>query len=112
MLIINICFSLYTNMQILRNSHDNQFLYFNSKYKINTDFLTTDPSKWDNDKHFTKSTGIVTNINVVNDVPERGNNLIEKYNTKITYDETHKQYFLQVVCDFCNKYPDSKKCTN
>ncbi|CAI6371337.1 unnamed protein product [Macrosiphum euphorbiae] len=37
--------------------------------------------------------------------------LIEEYNTTITNDEIQKQYLLQVVWDYRNKYPDSKKST-
>jgi hypothetical protein len=84
---------------------------FFERFKINTDFLTTDPSKWDGDENFNKSTAIVNNINVVNDIAERGVKLIKEYNTKITNDEIQKQYLLQVVCDYCNKYPNSKKST-
>jgi len=43
------------------------------------------------DENFKKSTAIVTNINVVNDIAERGVKLIEEYNTKITHDEIQKQ---------------------
>jgi len=86
-------------------------MQFFKRFKINTDFLTTDPSKWNDDEHFKKSTADVTNINVVNDIAERGVKLIEEYNTKFTNDETQKQYLLKVVCVYCNKYPDSKKNT-
>jgi hypothetical protein len=40
-------------------------MQFFKRFKINTDFHTTDPSKWNDDEHFKKSTAIVTNINVV-----------------------------------------------
>lgn len=48
---------------------------------------------------------------VVNDIAEKGVKLIEEYNTITTNDETQKQYLLNIVCDYCNKYPDSKKST-
>jgi len=37
-------------------------MQFFKRFKINTDFLTTDPSKWNDDGHFKKSTAIFTNI--------------------------------------------------
>lgn len=58
-----------------------------------------------------KSTAVVNYINVVNDIAKRGFKLIEEYNTKITNGEIQKQYLLQVVCDYRNKYPGSKKST-
>jgi len=39
-------------------------MQFFKRFKINTNFLTLDPSKWNDDENFKKSTAIVTNINV------------------------------------------------
>jgi len=65
-------------------------MQFFERFKINTDFLTIDSSKWDDDDIFEKSTAIATNINVVINIAERGVSHIEEYNTKITNGEMQK----------------------
>jgi len=66
---------------------------------------------WENNEDYNKALSILKNIPVINDVAERGVKLIEDYNNKITKDESQKQYLLQVVSDYCKKYPDHRKET-
>ena len=81
------------------------------RFAINTTFLNEDPLMWANNEDYNKALSILKNIPVINDVAERGVKLIEDYNNKITKDESQKQYLLQVVSDYCKKYPDHRKET-
>ncbi|KAL4092416.1 hypothetical protein QTP88_026917 [Uroleucon formosanum] len=81
------------------------------RFAINTDFLKLDPSTWRSNEDFQKLIVLLKKIPVINDVAERGVQLIEEYNDKITKDESQKQYLLQVVSDYRKKFPDHKKET-
>lgn len=54
---------------------------------------------------------MVQQLKVVNDTAERSIKLIEDYNSIITKNEDQKQFLLQVVRNYRQKYPDSKKST-
>jgi len=82
-----------------------------NRFKINTDFISIDPSSWQNNERYKKAAAIIKNIPVVNDVAERGFKLIEEYNNKITKNKSQNQYLLQVVYDYRKTYPDSNKGT-
>ena len=48
------------------------------------DFLDLDPKLWNENDQYKKSKELVNNINVVNDIAERGVKLIEDYNKLLT----------------------------
>jgi len=75
------------------------------------DFLDLDPKLWNENYQYKKSKELVNNINVVNDIVERGVKLIEDYNKLLTKNEDQKQYLLQVVSEYRQKFPDCKKST-
>jgi len=59
-----------------------------------------------------KSKELVNNINVVNDIAERGIKLIKDYNNKLlTKNEDQKQYLLQVVSEYRQQFPNCKQST-
>lgn len=71
-----------------------------------------EPEEWINNTAYKEGSNIVVHIRVVNDVVERGVKLIEEYNSILTQDEEQKQYhLLQIVKDYKNNNPDSKKST-
>lgn len=104
------------NVNELLDKEIDDFICVNTKklfkrFAINTIFLNEDPLKWANNEDYNKALLVLKNIPVINDVAERGVKLIEDYNNKITKDESQKQYLLQVVSDYCKKYPDHRKET-
>lgn len=54
---------------------------------------------------------MVQQLKVVNDTAERSMKLIENYNSIITKNEDQKQFLLQVVRNYHQKYPNRKKST-
>lgn len=88
----------------------NTNLFF-ERFEIDKSFLLEEPEKWNNNKAFLEGANTVSNIQVVNDTAERAVKLITEYNSILTKDENQKQYLLQIVKDYNNKYPDSKKST-
>lgn len=84
---------------------------FFNRFGISMDFLDLDPTLWNENEQYKKGRELVNNIRVVNDVAEREVKLMEDYNKIITKNEEQKQYLLQVVCDYCQRFPDCKKST-
>lgn len=104
------------NVNELLDKEIDDFICVNTKklfkqFAINTIFLNVDPLKWANNEGYIKALLVLKNILVINDVAERGVKLIEDCNNKITKEESQKQYLLQVVSDYCKKYPDHRKET-
>ena len=60
---------------------------------------------WETDDDFQTAKKIVENIKVVNDTAERGVQLIDEYNKKLSTNEEPKQYILQVVSEYRKKIP-------
>lgn len=71
--------------------------------------MRKNPDVWENDENYRKALKIVQNINVNNDVAERGVKLIKDYNKILTRKEEGKQYLLQVVTDYRRKHPSHTK---
>jgi hypothetical protein len=63
------------------------------------DFLDLYPKLWNENDQYIKGKELVNNLNVVNDIAERGVKLIEDYSKLITKSEDMKQYLLQVVSE-------------
>ena len=75
------------------------------------EFISTDPSLWDDREDFQAATAYVDSMHVCNDFAERGVALIQKYNSTLTKDEDQKQYLLQVFEAHRKKFPNSTKAT-
>lgn len=68
-----------------------------------------DPSQWPTIDSFNNGKYICRNIKVVNDTAERFVQLFTNYNLILTKDESQKQYLMQVVRDYTEKYPSANK---
>lgn len=75
------------------------------------EFLDIDPKLWNENDQYKKGKKLVNNLHVVNDIAERGVKLIEDYNKLMTKNEDQKQYLLQVVSEYRQRFPDCKKST-
>lgn len=86
-------------------------LKFFTRFNLSTSFLDLEPQLWDTDENYKISFHMVQQLKVVNDTPDRSIKLIEDYNNIITKNEEQKQFLLQVVRNYRQKYPDSKNST-
>jgi len=84
---------------------------FFERFGIDKSFVHEEPEKWIHNAANKEGANIVANIHVFNDTAERGVKLITEYNSILTNDEDQRQYLLQIVKDYKNKYPDAKKST-
>lgn len=75
-----------------------------SRYEIDTEFLNKDPTEWLYDDGYNHGKNILSHLKVANDNAERGVKLMEDFNRSFTHDEETKQYALQVVADYRQKY--------
>lgn len=82
-----------------------------TKLDVDIGFLNHSPDLWDMNDSYLKAQETFRNLNVVNDVAERGVKLIQDFNGLLTVDEEQKQFLLQCVEDHRKQYPDSKKAT-
>lgn len=80
---------------------DRTFTLFNVLHEngeqMAKEFLNLNPSLWSNNKSYVELKKRSYNMNVVNDVAERGVSLAEKYNETLTKDEDQKQLLLRSV---------------
>lgn len=74
-----------------------------------TDFLDSDPSQWEGSEEFKENSLVCHNLFVVNDTAERGVKFMKDFNRILTNDEEEKQFLLQVVESYRNRYPSYKK---
>jgi hypothetical protein len=81
------------------------------RFKVDDNFLLTEPSEWNNDANYRKAREILSNLKVVNDVAERNIKLISDYHDVLTKNENQKQCILQIVSDYRKRFPDSNKST-
>lgn len=79
--------------------------------KLRSEFLTVDPSEWDNRADYREALNVVESLKVVNDSAERAVALMQKFNSILTKNEDQKQYILQVVERHQDKFPNSLKKT-
>lgn len=81
------------------------------RLEMETDFLLFDPSVWNEREDYKAAVQKCQDVQVVNDSAERAVKLITDYNRSLTHDEDDRQYLLQVVEFYRQKYPDYKKST-
>uniref|UniRef100_A0A0K8VFP7 Uncharacterized protein n=1 Tax=Bactrocera latifrons TaxID=174628 RepID=A0A0K8VFP7_BACLA len=84
---------------------------FFTRFDISDEFLNIDPSQWHKNEDFINALNLVKKLKVVNDPSERGVKLMEDYNNLFTKNEEQKKYVLQVVNEYRQKFPDSRKQT-
>lgn len=82
---------------------------FFKRFEISTDFLQNEPSEWNQIAEYKNAKEMLSNLQVVNDFSERGVKLMKDFNKSITKDEETKQFLLQVVSDYRQKYPSHSK---
>jgi len=80
-----------------------------NQINTSTRFFDLDPQLWDTDDKYKIGFNIVQSSKVVNDATGRSIKLIEDYNSIIAKNEDQKQYLLQVVRDYRQKYPKYQK---
>ena len=72
-------------------------------------FIKKPPGQWTGDPVFNRFCELAARMTVVNDVNERGNSLIEKYNDMLTKKEEQKQFILQLVANHRKILPTPSK---
>ena len=72
-------------------------------------FIKKPPEQWTDDPVFNRFCELAARMTVVNDVDERGNSLIEKYNDTLTKKEEQKQFILQLVANHRKNLPTPSK---
>lgn len=80
-------------------------LFLFDQFKLSYDFLDENPEQWDNNASCLHALTIFKNLQVVNDIAERGVALIEEYNQCLIKDEDQHQYLLRIVANHRKKYP-------
>jgi hypothetical protein len=86
-------------------------LRFLSATGVPSEFLEKNVEIWEEDEVYKRSRYIFRAMRVVNNIAERGVSMMEEYNKLHTTNEEQKQYFLLLVKQYRQKYPDTKKCT-
>lgn len=79
------------------------------RLEISSNFLQFDPSSWNEIADYSSGLQICKNLSVVNDPAERAVKLITDFNRALTYDENDKQYLLQIVEYYRQKFPSHRK---
>ncbi|KYN06617.1 hypothetical protein ALC62_02431 [Cyphomyrmex costatus] len=97
--------------QELDNFVTKNTMEFFKMMQIPDDFLKQDLIFWSDIDDYLNARSILQQLNVVNDVAERGVALIEEYNSILTTQEDQKQYLLQVVEKNRKEVPNPKKNT-
>jgi hypothetical protein len=72
-------------------------------------FLQKEPEQWAEDPNFNDLQFAASQLKVVNDVAERGIDLVQKYNNTLTKDEEQKQFLLRLVANHRKSYPTASK---
>ena len=78
-----------------------------TRFSINTNFLSKNPTTWNDDPGYESGLEKLQKTVVVNGIAERGVKLIQEYNNILTKDETEKQFVLQIVNENRKNYPIS-----
>ena len=79
--------------------------------ELPTDFMDHAPCKWDTIPSYIAARDYINQMKVVNDLAERGVALMECYNNILTKNEDQKEYILQVVEQYRNKFLRALKST-
>lgn len=82
---------------------------FFTRYDISTDFLQKDPSEWNQIPEYQSAKEMLSKLQVINDFAERDVKLMKDFNKSITKDEEMKQFLLQAVSKYHQKYPGYSK---
>lgn len=81
------------------------------RLKVNVDFLTEDPSTWEDSASFLEAKSKVIHLKAVNDNAERAVQLTQQFHGLLTVQEEQKQYLLQCVQEHRQIYPNCSKTT-
>lgn len=74
------------------------------RFNINYNFIETSPSTWENNLEYKWGKEIISKLKIVNDTAERAVKLIEDFNKIGSKNEEQKQYILQVVTEYRQRY--------
>jgi len=77
--------------------------------RIYKSFLNENPELWESNPTFQAGRQRAANLQVVNDVAERGMTLITTFNLIVTKHEEQKQFPLQIVEKHCKDLPQPSK---
>lgn len=89
---------------------DESINFFN-RFKLSTNFLRSDPTKWKNDDGYMCAFEAIRHMKVVNDCAERGVKLMSDFAQALTTKQNDQQHLLQTVSKNRKMYPNSKKQT-
>ncbi|KAG0720018.1 hypothetical protein GWK47_007023 [Chionoecetes opilio] len=78
---------------------------------IKTDFLSTNPRKWQEEESYVEACRRIEGLRVVNDTAKRGVALIQSFNLRLTKDEEQRQFLLQVVEAHRHQQPGTSKAS-
>ncbi|KAE9539939.1 hypothetical protein AGLY_005191 [Aphis glycines] len=104
------------NLSLLKSNCISDFINSSSvklfhRFNIKTDFLNEDPVLWKSNQHYIQGLNKFINLKVVNDAAERGVKLMSDYNNLITKNEDQKQFLIQTIYDYRQRYPNANKNT-
>ncbi|XP_025417723.1 uncharacterized protein LOC112688642 [Sipha flava] len=74
------------------------------RFKISSEYLKMDPIEWNNNSAYQSAKKVISSLQIVNDIAERGVKLMEDFNEKFTKNENQKQYLLQVIQKYRKTY--------
>lgn len=95
-----------------KNLHDfvsSKTMKFFDRFDISTEFLSFDPSQWQQREDYKKGFDTCKNVHVINDSAERAVKLFSDYNEKLTRNEEQKQYIPKVVQHYRQIFASHKK---
>lgn len=103
-----------TTLNVVMNHNLSDFVSSNTemffaRFGISFDFLHSDPSTWELNEDYQTGIEICRQMNVVNDTAERGVKFMKDYNRVLTTNEDEKQFLMQIVAAYREKYPSFKK---
>ena len=72
------------------------------RLKLNKSFLRPNVDDWDNNEGYNKNIEILKDLQVINDVAERGVHLTKEYINLLTRKENQRQYLIQITDEYKN----------
>lgn len=87
---------------------ENTITFF-ERFNFPMNFMSKDPSIWNNDEEYKRIQQSLATLQVVNDHAERAVKLFSDYNNSLTKDEKGKQYLMQVVNKYRKDFPGISK---
>lgn len=88
-----------------------QSYFLFDRMNVSTDFLEVAVETWPNNSSYLKMSDSTNKFKVTNDVAERGIQLMQQFQSKITKDEVQKQHLYKTVDKHRKTYKDFKKST-